>query len=75
MGNQRRRLQRILLAFACWSTCAATLQAATQLKNICRVKGQEENTLHGLGLVVGLKGTGDGGSFLPTIRAWPRASS
>ena len=28
------------------------------LKNICRVKGQEENTLHGLGLVVGLKGTG-----------------
>ncbi len=38
------------------------------LKNICRVKGQEENTLHGLGLVVGLKGSGDGGDFLPTIR-------
>jgi flagellar P-ring protein precursor FlgI len=39
------------------------------LKNICRVKGQEENTLHGLGLVVGLKGTGDGGDFMPTIRS------
>ena len=39
------------------------------LKNICRVKGQEENTLHGLGLVIGLKGTGDGGDFLPTIRS------
>jgi flagellar P-ring protein precursor FlgI len=38
------------------------------LKNICRVKGQEENTLQGLGLVVGLKGSGDGGDFLPTIR-------
>ena len=38
------------------------------LKNICRVKGQEENTLHGLGLVVGLKGSGDGSDFLPTIR-------
>lgn len=43
--------------------------AAVPLKTICRVKGQEENTLHGLGLVVGLKGTGDGGSFLPTIRS------
>ena len=45
------------------------LQARTLLKNICRVKGQEENTLQGLGLVVGLKGTGDGGNFLPTIRS------
>lgn len=43
--------------------------AATRLKSICRVKGQEENTLHGLGLVVGLNGTGDGGSFLPAIRS------
>lgn len=39
------------------------------LRNICRVKGQEENTLQGLGIVVGLKGSGDGGSFLPTIRS------
>jgi len=41
----------------------------TTIKSICRVKGQEQNTLHGLGFVVGLKGTGDGGDFLPTIRA------
>ncbi len=39
------------------------------LRSICRVKGQEENTLHGMGLVVGLKGTGDGGGFLPTVRS------
>jgi flagellar P-ring protein precursor FlgI len=32
------------------------------------VKGQEENTLHGLGIVVGLKGTGDG-EARPTNRA------
>lgn len=48
---------------------AAPLHGATLLKNICRVKGQEENTLQGLGLVVGLKGTGDGGKFLPTMRS------
>lgn len=47
--------------------------AATKLKNICRIKGQEENTLQGLGLVVGLNGTGDGGGFLPTIRSLARA--
>lgn len=45
------------------------LWARTRLKNLCRVKGQEENTLQGLGMVVGLKGTGDGGEFLPTIRS------
>src|SRR6478752_8596484 len=27
--------------------------------DICRIKGQEENVLHGFGLVTGLKGTGD----------------
>jgi flagellar P-ring protein precursor FlgI len=39
-----------------------------KLRDICRLKGQETNTLHGLGLVVGLKGTGDGG-VAPTARA------
>jgi flagellar P-ring protein precursor FlgI len=48
---------------------AATAQARTSLKSICRVKGQEENSLHGLGIVVGLNGTGDGGNFMPTIRS------
>ncbi len=45
------------------------VEAKTTLKGICRVKGQEENTLHGMGLVMGLKGTGDGGNFLPTMRS------
>jgi len=38
------------------------------LRDICRVKGQEENTLQGMGLVVGLKGTGDS-EVAPTARA------
>ena len=44
-------------------------QGRATLRNICRVKGQEEITLHGLGIVSGLNGTGDGGSALPTIRS------
>lgn len=57
------------LAFQAICVASAPLWAAVPLKTICRVKGQEDNTLHGLGLVVGLKGTGDGSSFLPTIRS------
>lgn len=39
------------------------------LKSICRIKGQEENTIQGMGIIVGLKGTGDTSSYLPTIRS------
>lgn len=42
-----------------------------RLKDICRLKGQEGNTLQGLGLVVGLKGTGDDASK-PTTRSLAR---
>jgi flagellar P-ring protein precursor FlgI len=48
---------------------AASAPARTTIKNICRLKGQEENTLQGIGIVVGLKGSGDGGNFLPTLRS------
>ncbi|QDU94309.1 flagellar basal body P-ring protein FlgI [Lignipirellula cremea] len=39
-----------------------------RVSDFCRVKGQEENTLQGLGLVVGLRGTGDS-EIAPTTRA------
>ena len=42
-----------------------------KLGEMCRVKGQESNTLQGLGLVVGLRGTGDADA-LPTSRALAR---
>src|SRR5207302_5636377 len=36
--------------------------------DITRMGGARTNVLIGQGLIVGLKGTGDGGSFLPAIR-------
>lgn len=38
-----------------------------RIRDICRVKGQEQNTLHGIGLVAGLNGSGDGDK--PTTRS------
>jgi len=51
------------------ATAAPALAARLTLKSICRIKGQEENTIQGLGVIVGLKGTGDNASYLPTIRS------
>ena len=50
---------------------ASSALAELRVGSVCRVKGQEENTLQGLGLVVGLKGTGDA-DISPTIRALAR---
>ncbi len=49
----------------------SSAQSEFTVRDICRLKGQEENTLQGLGLVVGLKGTGDSG-MKPAIRALAR---
>ena len=46
---------------------AAQAQTGIRIGNLCRVKGQEQNRLQGLGLVIGLNGTGDGGDFRPGI--------
>lgn len=51
---------------------AAPAPASTRLKNICRIKGQEENVLRGMGLVVGLNGTGEANDPM-TMRAIARA--
>jgi flagellar P-ring protein FlgI len=50
-----------LLPHAAW--------ARPRLENICTIAGQQETKLIGLGLVVGLKGTGDGGRYGPMINA------
>ena len=42
---------------------------AVRIEDIARLKGDRENKLIGLGLVVGLPGTGDGSDFLPAIRS------
>lgn len=61
------------LCLACVSALGvlgSSIRADDQLhlRDICRLKGQEQNTLQGVGLVVGLRGTGDNGVD-PTTRA------
>ena len=53
---------------------ATTVEAKIMLKTICQLKGQE-NTLQGLGIVVGLKGTGDSIRLCPRCEAWLRSCS
>jgi flagellar P-ring protein precursor FlgI len=45
------------------------LSARTQLRNICTVYGQKETPVIGIGLVVGLSRTGDGGKNAAAMRA------
>lgn len=42
---------------------------ALQVQDVVRLKGSEGNKLVGIGLVVGLNGTGDGGKSLPAMHA------
>ncbi len=41
---------------------------AVQIQDIVRIKGSESSKLVGMGLVMGLRGTGDGGKFMPAMR-------
>ena len=52
----------IVVSFLLISLSCSTAHAITAMKirELCRIKGQETNTLQGVGLVVGLQGTGDG---------------
>jgi flagellar P-ring protein precursor FlgI len=49
-------------------TLSAKPAHAVKVADISRIGGQRTNQLVGIGLVYGLKGTGDGGDFLPAIR-------
>lgn len=66
-----RKLRFLLAAAAIMLLLPALARADHRIGDICRIKGQEENVLHGIGLVVGLKGTGDGDSKA-TLRALAR---
>jgi flagellar P-ring protein precursor FlgI len=67
----RNRSLLLIVLLLCLAQSPALAERLT-LKSISRIKGQEENTLQGLGIVVGLKGTGDSSSYLPTIRSVAR---
>ncbi len=47
---------------------AASIAGASTVRDFVRFRGQGESVLQGLGLVVGLNGTGDGGDEIATIR-------
>ena len=57
----------ILLTILAVTVPASSVQAM-KVADISRIGGARTNVLTGLGLVVGLKGTGDGGAYLPAIR-------
>src|SRR5688572_20343617 len=65
-------LKKVLIIACLLISCLSSgTLASTRLKNICRIKGQEENVLRGMGLVVGLNGTGEVNDG-PTMRAIAR---
>lgn len=68
------KLPRLIcsLALAAAMLASTTCHARTVLRDICRVKGQEENVLRGMGLVIGLAGTGESNDPA-TMRALARA--
>jgi flagellar P-ring protein precursor FlgI len=72
-SNTITKSLRATLAIACVFSAVRAADARIPLKDICHIKGQEENTLQGLGLVVGLKGTGDSATSAPSIRSLAQA--
>src|SRR5262249_19300448 len=65
----RRAARTALAALMLVVALTAPAHARAKLENICTLAGQSEQRLIGLGLVTGLKGTGDGGKYLPMINA------
>jgi len=61
-------MRHLLLTIGLLLIVSSNASGQLRVRDYCRIKGQEENTLHGLGLVVGLPGTGDS-SVAPTTRA------
>ena len=62
-------MRKTLLLVVLWGVLGLARRAqAVKIADITRIDGQRSNTLTGLGLVYGLKGTGDGGDFMPAIK-------
>ncbi|MGE5609346.1 MAG: flagellar basal body P-ring protein FlgI [Bacillota bacterium] len=62
----RRKLAILTLCLA--ALLAGKPAQAVKIADITRLSGQRSNVMTGLGLVIGLKGTGDGGDFQPAIK-------
>lgn len=66
------KIGALLWMFALLACFVESARGELKIQDICRLQGQEENTLQGIGWVVGLKGTGDG-DFKPTVRSIAQA--
>lgn len=64
----RRRIVNIVFVLLALSVLSFEAQAGKTLREIARVKGQGASVVQGLGLVVGLDGTGDSASELVMAR-------
>jgi len=51
---------------------AASSASAVKIGDVARFQGEFPNKIMGMGLVVGLPGTGDGGDFMPAMRPLSR---
>ena len=65
---QKAEPMRKILAILIASAFATAPVYAVKIADVTRIDGQRTNKLTGIGLVTGLKGTGDGGDYLPAIR-------
>ncbi len=65
--TKRNQLQLLPLLSLILITIMTPLARAVQIGDLVRIKGSEQSKLVGMGLVVGLKGTGDGGDFRPAM--------
>jgi flagellar P-ring protein FlgI len=61
-------MRNLLTLIALSAVLVASPAYGVKVADITRIGGQRTNVLTGLGLVYGLKGTGDGGDFQPAIR-------
>ena len=67
MDTMHRRFA-LIISFAAVTAASAQIPTA-RVGDITHLQGQGRNVLIGYGLVTGLAGTGDGGKFLPTMKA------
>lgn len=65
-------LKRVLAAAMLIGVLRAPQALAVKVGDIARFQGEFPNKLMGMGLVVGLPGTGDGGDFMPAMRPLAR---
>jgi flagellar P-ring protein precursor FlgI len=63
-----RTQAKLLSLFTALMLLCPAICSAVSVQDLVRIKGAEQNRLVGMGLVVGLPGTGDGGKFAPTSR-------